>query len=88
MNEIEEIKKQAIENSIMLREVHAKLDRLSDAIQDKAVLTSQEAADYLGISRMTLSKRRDNGEIPYHMAGSHFRYRIKDLENYLLTKGA
>ncbi|NYH77006.1 excisionase family DNA binding protein [Actinopolyspora biskrensis] len=46
------------------------------------MLTTQEAADLLGISRPTLIKRLEAGEIPYVLHGRHRKVRLKDVVAY------
>lgn len=42
-------------------------------------LTTQEAADQLGISRPTLIKLLEQGQIPYEIPGRHRRIRLSDV---------
>lgn len=43
------------------------------------VLTPQEAARRLGVSRSFLTRQMDAGRLPYHLVGTHRRVKASDL---------
>jgi excisionase family DNA binding protein len=48
-----------------------------------AVLTKAQAAKYLAISEVTLSRLIKAGDIPHTRVGKSLRFRIVDLDEYL-----
>ncbi len=51
-------------------------------VQHEAKLTTVEAAAMLGVSRQFLVNILENGEIPYHLVGTHRRIYAQDLLSY------
>jgi excisionase family DNA binding protein len=53
-------------------------------IQQRNLLTAKEAARYLRVSLLTLSKiEKEGGIIPFRTPGGHRRYNIEMLNQYL-----
>jgi excisionase family DNA binding protein len=80
------------EQAPLPEEVYRILVKVVDALREGKVitvvprtqrLTTQEAADFLGISRPTLVKLLEQGKIPYEQPGRHRRILFSDLLHYL-----
>jgi excisionase family DNA binding protein len=48
----------------------------------EALLTTQEAAEVLGVSRPTLVRLLESGALPYTKPGTHRRVRLEDVLTY------
>lgn len=73
------------------REIHDALLQVAQALQAgmgvnvaplNATLATQEAADYLGVSRSTVVRPLDSGAIPMSRPGKHRYVRLVDLMAY------
>ncbi|WP_432789395.1 helix-turn-helix domain-containing protein [Brevibacterium sp. K11IcPPYGO002] len=68
---------------VLLRVVDAMRKGLSVTVSPTShVLTTQQAADLLSISRPTLIKALDEGQLPYTRSGTHRRIALTDVLDY------
>lgn len=68
----------------LLKEIvrNMQLGRAIALVPENQQLTTQRAANLLGVSRPYLIKLLEAGELPYHKAGSHRRIYLKDLRDF------
>jgi excisionase family DNA binding protein len=71
-----------VEIYAILREVfqHLKDGQAISLIPDDTLLTTQQAAEILNISRPSLYRLLDTGEIPFIQVGTHRKLRLADVE--------
>jgi excisionase family DNA binding protein len=63
--------------SLDRRAATAHINELPDGA--KEFLTNREAQQYLGLSRMTLQRYRDDGTLPYSRVGNNVYYKRADV---------
>ncbi len=68
----------------LLKEIvrNMQLGRAIVLVPENQELTTQRAADLLGVSRPHFIKLLEGGELPYHKTGSHRRVFLQDLVTY------
>jgi len=75
---------------VLLKEIarNMQLGRATVLIPEDQQLTTQRAADLLGVSRPYLIKLLDAGKMPFHKSGSHRRIYFRDLADYRRRRNA
>ncbi len=53
-------------------------------VRQDRLMTTQEAADYLGVSRPTIVRLMERGEIPFERVNTHRRVAFDEVERYRL----
>jgi excisionase family DNA binding protein len=51
-------------------------------VPDEEPITTQEAAEVLGMSRQYLVQMLEEGSLPYHKNGTHRRLRLRDVKAF------
>lgn len=87
----------AVRNDSPSPQMRAVLDRVIESarqghdlaeLNNAAVVSPQEAADSLGMSRTHLYKLLDRGVLPSHRVGSHRKIQANDLEQFRAKREA
>lgn len=65
-----------------------KMCHLSDSgsvkFLENEFITTDEAAEYLRLSKQSLLNMTSNGKVPFYKLGNRNRYRLQDLQELLL----
>ena len=62
-----------------------KTETTTPAVQ-KAALSTQEAAEFLGVSLPTIFRLTRGGELAHLRIGRSIRFRVEDLEDFLASR--
>jgi excisionase family DNA binding protein len=63
-------------------------ERSSDQVDSdsRPMLTRDSAAAYLAVSKRTLDRLVQAGELPAYRIGGHRRFRIEDIDSFVASK--
>jgi excisionase family DNA binding protein len=65
---------------------HVNSQCVSCSLKYREWMTTDEAAEYLGIPVGSLRNMTSNGKIPHYKLGNRNRYRVDDLRQLLLSR--
>lgn len=57
------------------------------SVENESILTIEELADYLKISKSTLYKLAQSGKVPGQKVGRHWRFRKEAIDRWLEEGG-
>ena len=60
--------------------------RGENALQASPMLTREDTAAYLAVSKRTLDRLVQAGEIPAYRIGGHRRFRIEDIDSFVASR--
>jgi excisionase family DNA binding protein len=58
----------------------------ADGARSRALLTRDDTAAYLAVSKRTLDRLIQAGEIPAYRIGGHRRFRIEDIDSFIMRR--
>jgi excisionase family DNA binding protein len=79
---------EAVHELLLLILKNLQAGRAISIVPEHQQLTTQRAADILGVSRPFLVRLLENGDIAFHMVGSHRRIYLRDLLEYKRQRDA
>jgi excisionase family DNA binding protein len=79
---------EAVHELLLLILKNLQAGRAISIVPEHQQLTTQRAADILGVSRPFLVRLLENGDIAFHMVGSHRRIYLRDLLEYKRKRDA
>jgi excisionase family DNA binding protein len=66
-----------------------KSGRINAAVtRSTTVMTLQEVAEYLRVTRSTIHRLLKRNEIPAFRIGRHWRFNVEEIENWCATRGS
>lgn len=66
--------------TLVLKRLPMRVLSVEDAPWLGSLLTTREAMNYLGVTRITLYKLMKRGQLPGHRVGYHYRFRKEELD--------
>jgi excisionase family DNA binding protein len=73
---------------MMARSTRSAKNRCADTVlpPSRTVMTLQETADYLRVTRSTIQRLLQRNQIPAFRIGRHWRFNIEEIENWCSSR--